>query len=293
MKKHLKYWSLTLCKLSGEDVAIIAQCNRRIRHKFALIGTFVLILLVCCLLSAIYFVDHMFHNTFLDIAIGIIWASIVTNMYVLLLYTITPTLLPVRERKKKNSPYQNFNFSSSMILRIFMMVLLAIITAQPLNVLLLGSADILFVENIRLLLEDNIYSHLLTLGVIFIFTLPILLKYRIRKLEEFYKTKASINKRLVSDNYQEFKQEYKRILESKLENYNRQIQRRLSLHINLLENKIGTSPTQILLEIDEELAYMSINKYEYWADPPYRTQRHMVSGNNKTEQDLLKFIYPD
>lgn len=294
MKSFLKKWSLNLCKLSGEDVAIIDQCNRKIRIKFTWIGSFVLVILICCFLSAMFFVDNMFHSVFLDITIGLVWSSIVTNMYVLLLYTITPTLLPVRDRRKekgKIASYQTFNFSFSMILRILMMVLLAIITAQPLNVLILGEPSMLFVENIRFLLETNLYSLWISTAVILIFIIPIFLKYRIRKLAEFYQKKATINKRLIKDNYLEFKNDYKTILDNKIQSYNRHLEDNLKPYITQLITLSGDSEATVLKDISAELSYVPISKYEYWADPPYRTQRHMAEGKNKTEGELLNLIY--
>ncbi|MBK5214801.1 MAG: DUF4407 domain-containing protein [Flavobacteriaceae bacterium] len=89
-------------KLSGEDFTIIKNCGAKIQFYFSTIGAFVLTILICCFLSAVYFTEHLFHNKFLDIGVGLVWGYIVTNMYVLLLYTITPSLLPVKNKKKKN-----------------------------------------------------------------------------------------------------------------------------------------------------------------------------------------------
>lgn len=293
MSSILKSFSNNLCKLSGEDFTIIEQCSPKIRIYFTWIGVFVLAILLCCFLSAFYFTDHLFHNKFVDVGVGFVWGYIITNIYVLLLYTITPALLPVKIKKKKSKiQVQKFNFSSSMILRVFMMMLLAIITAQPLNVFLLQPNSIELANDIKNLLAHNSLATLVTVGVVLIFMLPIYLKYRIRKLGEFYKLKGEINKRIVEEDYKSFKEDYKRILEEQISKYNKSVWTNLSPYLEKLKL---TNPNDYHLyyrAIKNELTNERINKYEYWADPPYRTIKKTVIKNSLSEKDLLNLIYP-
>src|SRR5690606_22404973 len=137
MKTILEAIRNRLCKLSGEDYAIIQKCNKKIQLYFSMIGLLVLIILICSFASALYFTEYMFHSLIADIGIGIVWGYIVTNMYILLLYTISPTLLPTKVRKKQVIKTYNFRLSFSMGFRIFIVILLATIIVQPLNVLIL------------------------------------------------------------------------------------------------------------------------------------------------------------
>lgn len=142
-----------LCTFSGEDDYIIRRCDRSIQMSFASIGAFVLLIFVGCWVSASSFMLQLFDGSsrWISFPVGIIWALLVTNLYLLLLYTVSPTLLPVvftRFDGKKNitiydSTKQKSVFTFSMVSRLSLITLLAIIIAQPLNVMLLSS----FAEN--------------------------------------------------------------------------------------------------------------------------------------------------
>jgi hypothetical protein len=100
-----------------------------------------------CFISATLFSISLFQDvTFLSLPIGIFWGAMVVNMYLLLLHTISPTIIPAASKKqrKKNkgievTENQNRFLTFSMFLRISFMMLLAIIIAQPLNYSFLGS----------------------------------------------------------------------------------------------------------------------------------------------------------
>ena len=133
MKKATNSVRLFLCTFSGEDNFIIKKCSIVIQITFALIGVFVIGIFIGCFTSAFEFFNSLFQGNFLiSFPIGIIWALLVTNIYLLLLYTVSPAILPTK--KKKGNINNNF-FTTSMFFRISFMSLLAIIIAQPLNVL--------------------------------------------------------------------------------------------------------------------------------------------------------------
>ncbi|MBS0646258.1 MAG: DUF4407 domain-containing protein [Verrucomicrobia bacterium] len=152
MNRAINWFRLFFCTFSGEDDYIIRECKPRIQISFALIGLFVLIVFAGCWVSASSFMSELFEGSgkWLSIPIGIIWALLVANMYLLLLYTVSPTLLPVarkntgKGKKRKfviETPNENkkSEFTPSLLFRILFISLLAIIIAQPLNVLLLSS----------------------------------------------------------------------------------------------------------------------------------------------------------
>lgn len=291
MSSLLKSIRNNLCKFSGEDYAIIRKCSTKIQIYFSVIGLFVLLILLCCFASALYFTEHLFHSAIADIGVGIIWGYIVTNLYVLLLYTITPTLLPKKERRKNDNKTKKFRFSFSMALRIGI-VLLAMITAQPLNIFLLKPNTEAFAFDIRNLLTNNIFAWIVTFFVIAVFLLPIYLKYSIRKLGEFYENKADIKKRIIDGDYRDFKVEYSQVLESNISKYNKSVWKNLMPYLNRLEKVNAVSYQRYFAEIEKELALEKIEKYEYWADPPYRTIYKSRTNNTLSEQDLLNHIYP-
>lgn len=137
---HKKFFRFLLT-CSGEDMLILEKCNQRIRNRFALLGFFVLLIFIGCFASAYFFVYSMFDGAFLiSLPVGIIWGFIVVNLYLLLLHTISPPIIPLSSKNKKIKKISFQFFNLSMFLRIGFMMLLAIIIAQPLNVFLLAES---------------------------------------------------------------------------------------------------------------------------------------------------------
>lgn len=290
-----------LCKFSGEDYTIIQKCGNKVQFYFSLIGLLVLVILLCSFASAVYFTDNLFNpgktgisieRLFLDIGVGIVWGYIITNMYLLLIYTISPTLLPTKIRKKQEVKTKQFQLSFSMGLRIFIVILLAVIIAQPLNVLILKPNSTALAFDIKDLLATNPFATIISLGVIGIFLLPVYLKYNIRKLGEFYEKKAEIKIKIIEDDYKDFKKEYRQILESNISNYNKSVWENLMPLLNKLEKINPISYQKYFAEIEKELKTEKIEKYEYWENPPYRTIHKSRTKNTLSEQDLLNHIYP-
>lgn len=293
MSSLLKAIRNRLCKLSGEDYTIISRCSNKIQIYFSLIGLLVLMILLCSFASALYFTDHLFHSVVADIGVGLVWGYIVTNMYVLFLYTITPTLLPTKIRKNQKIKTNQFQLSFSMGLRVFIIVLLAIIIAQPLNVLILKPNSTALAFDIKQLLTTNPLATIITIAVIAIFLLPVYLKYSIRKLGEFYEQKAEIKKRIIIDDYNDFKKEYKHIIENNISNYNKSVWENLMPYLNKLEKINPITYQEHFTEINNELINDKIEKYEYWANPPFRTILKSKTKNVLSEQELLNHIYPE
>lgn len=293
MSSLIKAIKSRLCKFSGEDYAIISKCSNKIQIYFSLIGLLALVVLLCSFASALYFTEHLFHNVVADIGVGIVWGYIITNMYVLFLYTISPTLLPTKVRKKQAVKTNQFQLSFSMVLRIFVVILLAVIIAQPLNVLILKPNSTALAFDIKYLLSTNPLATLITLIVIAIFLLPIYLKFSIRNFGKFYENKAEIEKRIIEDDYEDFKKKYSLLLESNIIEYNKSVWGNLFPFLTRLENINITGYNKHLREIKNELVNEKIEKYEYWGTPPYRTIHKDKIKKVLSEQDLLNFIYPE
>jgi hypothetical protein len=283
-----------LCKFSGEDFSIIKKCDLNIQFYFSLIGCFVLAILICCFISAYLFTDSLFHNPIQDIGIAVIWGFIVTNLYVLLLYTISPAILPISIKNNNNlKVFKSIDTSInvSFFLRIILLIILAIIIAQPLNVALLSNPNDTYAGTIKELLSTNKLAWFITALVAIIFLLPVYWKYSIRNLGGFYDVKATIEKQFIEDDYKEFKKDYKRILE-----YNNSVIRKKTLNnIMPFQNKLEIinkiKYNYLFSEIAKELQNEDMEKYEYWSDHPYRTIKKNNRTSALTEHDFLTDIY--
>ena len=128
-----------LSKFSGEDYQIIhdAKTDVKVKMNFAFIGLFVLVIFAISFYSCAQFIYQLFNeNLMIALPIGIFWGFMITNIYLLLLYTITPKILVSKERKNKGIAINEEKESSLLInmsigFRIGFVVLIAIIIAQP------------------------------------------------------------------------------------------------------------------------------------------------------------------
>jgi hypothetical protein len=214
-------------------------------------------------------------------------------MYVLLLYTISPALLPVKVRQKQAIKTKQFELSFSMILRIFVVILLALIIAQPLNVLILKPDSTTLAYDIKYLLSTNPLATFISLLVIAIFLLPIYLKYSIRNFGKFYEKKAEIEKRIIEDDYRDFKKKYSLLLERNIIKYNKSVWENLMPFLSKLEQVNPLIYKKHFDEIKNELINEKIEKYEYWSNPPFRTIHKLKTKKVLSEQDLINNIYPE
>ena len=273
---------------SGEDLSIIRECDLKIQNRFSGIGIFVLIVLISCFISAYLFTDNLFHNPIQDFGIAIIWGFIVTNLYVLLLYTIAPTLLPINE---KNTAVKLNLINASLIIRILLLIILAIIVAQPFNVAIIDSSSTAYAKSIKTLLSENPIAWINTLIVSLLFLLPVYWKYSIRNMGGFYEIKAAIEKRIIEEDYREFKVIYKSILENKISTYNKKARGNTIEFLNKLNIVNKEKYDNLIKEFEIELEDEVINKYEYWADPPYRTIKKSSIRSAFSEEDFINDNY--
>lgn len=143
--KFIENIRLRLTAFSGEDGYVLKHCSDALRIQFAVIGFFVLLIFIGCFISATTFTFSLFNeNPFISVPFGILWACIITVIYLLLLYTISPPTLPSKYKSKNkdvivNDENHNKFFTASMLLRLSFMTLLAVIIAQPLNVYFLSN----------------------------------------------------------------------------------------------------------------------------------------------------------
>lgn len=156
MNKAINQLRLFLCTFSGEDDFIIRRCPKEIQLSFAAIGLFVILIFVGCFISATAFTFSLFdENPLISTPFGVFWALMISLIYLLLLYTITPPILPNNNKKgrllgnESNHSCKNKFFTTSMFLRGSFMLLLAIIIAQPLSVYFFSKSTEISIEKFK------------------------------------------------------------------------------------------------------------------------------------------------
>ena len=350
MNRAINKVRLFLCFFSGEDDFIIRKCNARIQISFAIIGLSVILILTLCFISVFFFTEHLFHNPLIDAAIGLLWASLITNLYLLLLYTISPALLPVARKKivlnkgKKRKiivekPVKEINplKSISFLSRISLITFIAILITQPINEMIFASsveADN-FISTINNILHNEPLSWVVTGGGCLVFLIPTYLKFAVRRISaksfkmdfddvhtlkglkhlreqlpnptdfenlqkqirslkinevktsDFYFQKALIEYRIILDEYDNFKTQYCYLLHQINAEFNRNCWSRLQPHLNKLEKISPVTHQKLHSQLLEDLQDEQFEKYEYWADHPFRSSHKAVISNTAHESDLL------
>lgn len=220
MNKAVNEIRLFLFTCSGEDNYILKRCSAQIQKRFALLGFFVLLIFIGCFFSATFFIISLFDGAkWIGLPIGIIWGAVIVNMYLLLLHTISPAIIPLsskRKKKKKSASNLDLNqneakfLTLSMILRIGFMMLLAVIIAQPLNVFFLSSS-----------IENSIEKH---------------------KISERIKLYSLTNKQLIKEELSNQKEFNDKIITR----LNLDDSRLISEHLNIINSKITTDSLFVL-----------------------------------------------
>lgn len=120
--------SRTLCTFSGDDYSIISQSDRTIQNRFKAIGGFVTAIFALCFISCYFTFTKLFQNYFIGIPIGIFFSYMITNIYLLLLYTLSKNSFPCNTDKTA----QLFSIS----IRVIFICFIAIIVSKPIETIL-------------------------------------------------------------------------------------------------------------------------------------------------------------
>lgn len=114
--------------LSGDDRSIIRQCSKKTQNIFIIIGALVSCIIVLSFISVTGAFIHFFNYILIDIAIGLFFALMMANIYLLLLYTLSKNLLPHISSKGARK--------ISVGLRVGFIAIFAIIVSKPLELFL-------------------------------------------------------------------------------------------------------------------------------------------------------------
>ncbi len=120
--------SRILCTFSGDDYGIIRKSDRTIQNRFKAIGGFVTVIFALCFISCYFTFTKLFQNYFIGIPVGIFFSYMITNIYLLLLYTLSKNSFPC----KTNKAAQLF----SIAIRVVFICFIAIIVSKPIETIL-------------------------------------------------------------------------------------------------------------------------------------------------------------
>lgn len=114
-------------KFSGDDYPLLEQCGLAIRIRFALNGVIVFFFFAISSLSLSFALTEIFHYQILGYFLGFCSGIVLTNIYLLLIYTYNERVLP-----STNPSYLSIYFSHT--LRIVFLLFLLLIISLPLEI---------------------------------------------------------------------------------------------------------------------------------------------------------------
>ncbi len=300
--------------------------------------------------------SHVFDRTWwISIPLAIFWSLLVTNLYLLLLYTITPALLPVAQKKKsaigskvakvvvrKDQEPKGLPLQSSLLIRIGLIIFLAGIIAQSFNVwwFIPGyeQAD-KFAAAIQKTWHSKPFSHVVTVLFCMLMLLPVYLKYNVRRISkknfarefgsdqnsvhylrqqlgnpsdhtlvseqilsadinairtsDFYFQKMLIEYKIILEEYKRFKELYSGMLTGIGNKCKQTCMQTLMPYLYQLERVNPERYDLLYPPMKKYLQAKQLEKYEYWADPPFRTACKSAEAKSATQAELLGSFYSD
>jgi ABC-type multidrug transport system fused ATPase/permease subunit len=340
--------SRILCTFSGDDYSIISQSDRTIQNRFKAIGGFVTAIFALCFISCYFTFTKLFQNYFIGIPIGIFFSYMITNIYLLLLYTLSKNSFPCKTDKAA----QLF----SIAIRVVFICFIAIIVSKPIETIVFAipleneiteykqqqihkysqtthkyfdeeirklkleitehekiadytkstqlenyktrlqkkvlQKDELIASMIHLVSKSNYYIQsivilntkyrtcwLITLFTMFIFLFPAYLKNFLGEQSVYYKTKRTIENRLVKEEYDVFKKRYKELFISKIISemqYPKQDDKK-----GILKEMVNIHNSMI----------RNIQFSESFIDAPFNTIRKRDEREFLKEDDLISDLY--
>ena len=126
-----------LWALSGEDKYIIKESTPAIQWRFTRISLVVVAIGVVCFTGSFIFFEYTFDlPTALELVLACFVAVVIGNLYVLLLYTITPLIFD--NKRSQSLDQQKYTLIGGFTIRIFFILLIATSIAQPIGVVCLS-----------------------------------------------------------------------------------------------------------------------------------------------------------
>jgi hypothetical protein len=120
-----------LWKLSGSDYYIIKDCDTKTKDRFGKVGLFVFVIGLLCFFSGVITFYYIFKTLFIAIPFALFFGWMVANIYLVLLGTLAKNPLP---------HIKNVGAAKvSLAIRLFFLLIIAIIISKPIESFLLSS----------------------------------------------------------------------------------------------------------------------------------------------------------
>ena len=205
----IKFFNFLLLfqKFCFEDPLILSKCSNSTKFRFSLIG-FIFILFFCySIFTLVFFSFLITNNLLLSFFISIIPCLIFFNLFILINNTLT--------KSSFLSSKPLFQNGISLIIRFLFLFFILLILSQIFGLFIFQDSCLAFNEHNKLELiksfqllvskKGNWIFSLISFGV---FLMPFLLKNSLSKDSDFYSQKINMDRSLVINEYNKFKELY-------------------------------------------------------------------------------------
>jgi hypothetical protein len=214
--------------MAGADCSILEKSGSESQYRFLTIGVLYVLVIGLMFIAFCGLFWKVFGLFWVAASCSLVVTFLIGSIYRLNMLSLEPyTLRDQDELKTKVLTH---------VIRYFSVTLFAFFTAKCLETLLFGSladADVLhemeqrlgsvggtlFVEHMIQLNLHHPWVWGLTILVVWLFLLPIVLKFRLKKRKEYFSIKKNIEIRMVLTNHEQFKEELTRLHKLAYEKY--------------------------------------------------------------------------
>lgn len=271
-------------RLVGGDPFILRRSGEQSKYWFFVLGILFFVLTIITF-SAFLGLFYGVIGSFMTALIGtIIFTFILKNLYRLVLISLEPNTLPVSQ-DAKNKPWAYF-------VRITIVFLIGAFVSKCIETMLFGHwvDDIIegdlqkffggvavtkfqeskyFILHMKELNLNYPWINIVTLLTVALYIVPIMIKHRLKKRNEYYQIRKVIDKRLVEERFSEFKSLYIRNMQ------------------NIYVQKFELDKRLLKEDFDSQNAMYVYKYHQRYIDEPFNTQPILKYYSYKTTQEFL------
>ena len=238
---YRKFW-----KVAGEDYQIVSKANKEVQNRFLISGVLIFLIFFICFISFYFSFNLIFNQNLFAAIISVFVTLMFYNIYKINLITLTPEKLGY-----------SFPYIVSLFIRLVFLAIIGVVISKPLEAMLfkslLAEQSLPFISSIKNLNSEYPIIWLFTFFLVFIVTIPFLIKFTIKPSNQYNRSKLVLNKKIIEKDYANFKLNYSEIF----------------------KNSTGEK-----LEV--------IENYE---NPPFNTIKKKDTRKVGTENDFLNHLY--
>lgn len=279
-----------LWKIAGADYKILEKAGKESQYSFWLIGMLYLIVIFITFIGFLGMFWGIFDKIIPTIVGTCVLGFLVTTIYRLSLISLEPNTLPVIIEKK--------SLVLTFTVRYFILILFAFFVSKSFEMVIVSTIETLgflnyngssgYMFHLIKINKEQPWVWLITLLTILLFIIPIYLRHRLNKANQYYLLRRISDKELVKNEHQKFIETKEEILKQVYNQYT-------NLSNSFFEHKNGLFYNQTLsVETNKIKSQLNAKTFvqhpKKFTDEPFNTKRIVTKRKLKNSEDFLNSI---